>query len=97
MCCCSADEGKSVISTNGYNYYHGFTDYQFYRRGWAIGARDWKDENGNLHAVKVTVDGTEVCDELISTMPVPDSEGITIRRYRRYQPPLVCSRLMLVK
>ncbi len=85
----SADEGKSVISTNGYNYYHGFKDYQFYRRGWAIGARDWKDENGDLHAVMVTVDGTEVCDELNSTMPIPDSEGVYIRRYRRYQPPYV--------
>jgi len=85
----SADEGKSVISVQGGYYYHAFQDYMYYRRGWALGSRDWIDENGDQHDIKVVVDGTEVADELNTQIPVPDNDGNYIYRYRRYQPPYV--------
>ena len=85
----SADESKSIGGTNGAYYYHGFIDYMSYRKGWALGAKDWVDENGVTHDVKVTVNGTEVSDEIIDNIPIPDKDGKTIHRYRRYQPPTV--------
>lgn len=85
----SADECESKVRKGSYYYYHGFIDYMYESRGWAIGARDWIDEKGKTLPVKVTAQGLEGVDELYEIMPVPDAEGITIRRYMRYQRPTI--------
>ena len=85
----SGDECEKMVRKGAYYYYHGFIDYMYENRGWSIGVRDWVDENSNLLPVKVSAQGFEGADEVTSTMPVPDAEGITIRRYMRYQPPTI--------
>ena len=70
-------------------YYHKFIDYIYYSRGFTLGARDWTDEDGNILPFKVSQVGSIMTDEALDIMPVPDDEGITIRRYMRYQPPNV--------
>ena len=85
----SGEESQVNWRRGSYYYYHGFVDYMYESRGWAIGVRDWIDENGNTFPVKIASQGTEVGDDLFSTMPVPDADGITIRRYMSYQPPTI--------
>jgi len=72
-----------------YYYYHGFNDYQYYNISWALGCKDWTDESGSNVPIKISAVGTWETDELFCTMPVYDDEGITIRKYMRYQPPTI--------
>ena len=85
----SGSEAAKTVRAGTCYYYDGFINYMYYFRAWALAARDWIDENGNTLPVKVSSQGTAAEDELISTIPVPDAEGITIRRYRRFQTPAI--------
>lgn len=87
----SGDQGESSgEATFHYYYYNKFgwppgTDHS----GYQIGTKNWTDENGNTFLVKISGAGHGTCDESTNTIPVPDNEGYTIKRYVRYQPPTV--------
>lgn len=81
--------GTEGWRVSGYYYYNGFTRPSFQMRGWHFGCKDWTDEYGNLLAVRTVGAAASTSDELSNTMPIPDNEGLTIRLYRREQPPSI--------
>jgi len=86
-----ADQGEAGPGRNAYYYFDDFGRVAsvIYGQGWQIGVRDWTDENGEYHPFQVSGCARCSSDEFVNTMPVPDDEGITIRRYMRYQPPAI--------
>jgi len=86
----SGDQGQASGEDDMAFYYYD----NEYRGVWDTGAthfacRDWYDENNTYHAIKLCAMGMIGINEEIETMPVPDSEGIYIRKYMRYQPPSI--------
>ena len=86
-----ADQGEAGPGRNAYYYFDDFGRVAsvIYGQGWQIGVKDWTDENGQYYPVQVSGCARCSSDEFVNTMPVPDDEGITIRRYMRYQPPAI--------
>ncbi len=70
-------------------YYTKFVDDVYYSRTYTLAVPNWTDEDGVLWPFKVSQTGNINHDEVNDTQPVPDAEGITIRRYFRYQPPTI--------
>ncbi|HKJ67072.1 MAG TPA: hypothetical protein VKA68_03895, partial [bacterium] len=84
----SGDQGESSgEGTFAYYYIHNFTYSMIDHAGFQIGVSEWTDENDNTWDVKISGAGHGSADELHNTIPVPDDEGITVRRYYRHQPP----------
>jgi len=85
----SKDESMKHGSYRFHYYYDDFRYGLYSTCGHHVGGRDWYDENGVYWPVKVAnaIEGAN--DELYNTMPLPDEEGITIRRYFRYKPPTI--------
>jgi len=86
----SGDQGESSgEGTFAYYYIHNFTYSMVDHAGFQIGVRDWTDENNKTWDVKISGAGHGSADELHNTIPVEDDEGVTVRRYYRYQPPSI--------
>lgn len=89
----SANEGESAPrAPNRYFLFHNYQQFvneQMHALGWYVGVRDWTDENGTAFPVKVNGAAHGTADEQVNTIPVPGADGLTIRRYFRYQPPQV--------
>ena len=84
----SGDQGESSgEGTFSYSYYDNFTRSGIDHAGWQLGSKDWYDEGGKYWPVKISGAGHGTCDESMNTIPIPDDEGITIRKYVRTQPP----------
>jgi len=86
----SGDQGE-VSGSFRYAYYSfdDFTRGLYSCNGYHLGTIDWMDENGTPFQVKISNSATASSDERYNTMPLPDEEGITVRRYMRYQPPTI--------
>jgi hypothetical protein len=71
-------------------YYDGFSDINIlhWPQGLGFGTRDWTDENGTYWPYHVS-GVSQVQNEEEDNIPVPDDEGIYIRRYFRYYPPSI--------
>lgn len=83
----SGDQGESSgEGTFHYYYYDKFEQAGIDHTGWQLGTKDWEDESGTTHSVKISGAGHGTADETNNTMPIPDENGITIHRYVRYQP-----------
>lgn len=86
----SGDQGESAgYSTFGYYDYDAFSSSKIVHAGWHLGVRDWVDEDGSFYPFKISGAGHGSSDEFANTMPVPDAEGVTIRRYFKNLPPTV--------
>ncbi len=86
----SANQGESAPGRYFmYYYYDGFQYEQEHAIGWHVAVKNWTDPQGTLHNVKVNGAAHGTVDEDQNTMPVPDAEGITIKRYYRYEPPQI--------
>jgi len=86
----SGDQGEQAgEGTFSYSNYLLFDRYMIDHAGWHLGAKNWRDENDNLVAVKLSGAGHGSSDESINTMPIPDEDGLTIRLYRREAPPTI--------
>jgi len=84
----SGDQGEVSGSFNfAYHAFDDFTNGIYSCNGYHLGTAGWVDENGTLFPVKISNSATASSDEVYNTMPLPDDEGITVRRYMRYQPP----------
>jgi len=75
-------------------YYNKFSNSRrlAFRHGLSIGTKNWTDENGVLWPVKIVGSGFaggKGMNELVDLMPLEDENGLTIHRYRRYQPPTI--------
>jgi hypothetical protein len=79
----------------GGRHYHGFYYTNDFGRGfvqsggWHLAARDWTDQNGVYHSVGMAAAANQAINEDSEIMPVPDSDGLTIKKYVRYQPPTI--------
>ncbi|NQT23817.1 hypothetical protein HQ585_00520 [candidate division KSB1 bacterium] len=86
----SGDQGESSgEGTFHYYYYDKFEQAGTDHSGWMLGTRDWTDENGAVHTVKISGAGHGTADETRNTIPIPDENGNTINRYVRYKLPEV--------
>jgi hypothetical protein len=86
----SGDQGEqSGEGTFAYYYYDKFEYSLIDHAGWQIGTKNWTDEDGVLWPIKISGAGHGSADESINTMPIPDEDGITIRKYMRYSPPTI--------
>jgi len=88
----SGDQGEGVGAfTTAYYYYNDFKyRYGVYSAcGYYLGAKDWNDEEDNYWPVKISNSPYGVSNEVSNTMPYPDNEGMTIRKYMRFQPPTI--------
>ena len=86
----SGNEGESFGTWEFmWYYFDDFAANHVHARGWQIGVRDWTDENGEYWPVKISGAAHGTANEVENTMPVPDEEEITIRKYRRFQPPAI--------
>ena len=84
----SGDQGEAAgEGTFAYWYLHDFTYSCIDHAGWQLGTKDWTDDKGTYWPFKISGAGHGNSDESTNTMPVTDDEGLTIRRYYRYQPP----------
>jgi hypothetical protein len=85
----SGDEGECTVpwNTNGVYKYTGFTENTWSSKAWYVGTENWTDADGDLFTVKISGAGQWTCDETKVTIPIEDSEGITIRKYVRNRPP----------
>ena len=68
-------------------YYDNFVNWNVNRSSYYIMAKDWTDTLGNVQSFKKTATGFCAADEELVTMPVPDENGLTIRKYFRNPPP----------
>jgi len=83
---------SETMGTNVGRYYLGrdfFSRYSLRCWGTRLGAKDWKDENDSLWAVKLAGAPFGSSNEDYNQFEIPDADGITIRTYFRYQPPKV--------
>jgi len=86
----SGDQGEaSGEGTFAYYYFDGFTRAYTDHRGWQLGTKDWEDEYGNYVPYKISGAGHGTADEAHNTMPLPDAEEITIRKYMNRTPPTI--------
>jgi len=74
-----------------YYYHPGDRDYPFVSPhcraiGWFVSARDWYDNSGTYYSYMLSGASCCIHSLIVDTMPVPDAEGITIRKYYRYAP-----------
>lgn len=77
--------GSWAYATYSYGCFEG--DMNMYScNGYHLGASPWADSAGNPFPVKLSNSATASSDEVYNTMPWPDAEKITIRRYMRYEP-----------
>lgn len=85
----AVDSGSMHESIGGswgahiYSYYDDFQQANVQSRGWHLGVVNFTDAQGNTYDYKTTGGGGGGFDEVEHTIPVPDAEGITIRRYFR--------------
>ncbi|HEC61113.1 MAG TPA: hypothetical protein ENI27_02535 [bacterium] len=85
----NTDQDQLAGSRAAYYYYDDYWALQIYNAGWHLGTVDWTDETGTFWPVKVVGTATAGANELNNTMPIADSEGISLRQYLRYQPPTI--------
>ncbi len=86
----SGDQGEVAGSHRfEYTYYDNWRDGIYSCNGYHLASKNWKDENGVDYPVRIANNATASADEVYNTMPLPDDEGITLRRYFRYQPPTI--------
>jgi len=86
----SADYGEGFgYGSWWYYYYHAYSRSRFLDSGWYLGVKDWKSPAGDAFSVKISSSGKFSSNEVTETIPVPDEEYITIRKYMRYQPPSI--------
>jgi len=87
----SGDQGYGPGAYSfGYYYYDSFSEHWLiwdYRR-MALGIKDWEDETGATVPYKFS-GYAAWSNEATETMPLPDDEGVTIRRYVRYEQPKI--------
>ncbi|MFC1543470.1 hypothetical protein ACFL4K_02890, partial [Candidatus Neomarinimicrobiota bacterium] len=76
-------------TTYGLYYDDTFRYKHAYSSGWDIGTTDWTDANGTYWPYKLSGTGVTTVNEDENTIPIPDEEGITIRRYWRFEPPTI--------
>lgn len=70
-----------------YYYTDSFTRANYASRGWQVGVRDWKNEEGETYPVKTAGATILTSSPTENTMPVPlDEAGNTIKRYFRTKP-----------
>lgn len=87
-----ANYGESAPGRYFDYYYHpGAEDVPFatnhsHAIGWYVGARDWTDADENPFPHKISGAAHGTADEQVNTIPVPDAEGLTIRKYFRSEP-----------
>ena len=84
----NTDQDQLSGSRAVYYYYDNYQSFHLYNAGWHLGTTDWVDETGTNWPVKVVGTATAGANENI-TMPIADDEGITLRQYRRYDPPTI--------
>ncbi len=89
-----ADSGNQTVEGkggggSGYYYFNNFLQRVFYTSGWHMAATNWVDENGETWQIRMAGAGHVGADETVNIYPLPDEEGITIRRVFRYQPPTI--------
>jgi hypothetical protein len=58
-------------------------------RAWRVGVRDWTDENSAVWPYKTTGHDVYSADEQLDIMPIPFEDGLTIKRYVRYDRPTI--------
>jgi len=86
----SGDQGEVAGSFNfAYHYYDNWRYGVYSCSGYHLASKDWYDENGVYYPVRIANNATASSDELYNTIPLPDEEGITLRRYMRYTPPTI--------
>jgi len=81
------DQTFFTSTAHAYYYFDGFSQWNINRRGTYLVARDWTSPDGVNYPVKKTANATAGTDEATVIMPVPDENGITIRKYYRDKPP----------
>jgi len=86
----SGDQGEVAGSFKfAFHYFDNFRYGVWSCSGYHLGSKDWYDENGVYYPVRIANNATASADEIYNTIPLPDDEGITLRRYVRYQPPTI--------
>lgn len=86
----SGDQGEIGGRWFGHYYYSNFEERGFYSAmGFHLAAKNWEGPDGNITSYKIANAAHGSSDEGELTMPLPDEDGITIKRYFRYKPPLV--------
>ncbi len=85
----NTDQDQLAGSRSAYYYYDEYWTPLLYNAGWHLGVTDWTDENGNLWAHRVVGPATAGANEINNTFPIPDDDGLTLKRYVRHEPPVV--------
>ena len=85
----NTDQDQLAGSRSAYYYYDDYWTPLIYNAGWHLGVKDWTDENGNLWNHRVVGPATAGANEINNTFPIPDEDGLTLRRYVRHEPPVV--------
>lgn len=85
----SGDQGESASGQWMWYYQDDFYRQNLQQNAWYIIHRDWTDADGKTWQYKQSGIGGGSVDEVKNTIPVPDEDGITIRRYLRHEPPSV--------
>jgi len=85
----NTDQDQLAGSRAVYYYYDNYDWFHLYNAGWHFGTVNWTDETGTIWPVKVVGTATAGANETNNTLPIADSEGITLRRYVRYDPPSI--------
>ena len=90
---CRIGEGTAGWAIRLY-YFDGFgqiwgLSYDYDANGDFLVTHNWTDTLGNVWPAKMSGHGEWCSWEDWATVPVPDAEGITIRRYFKHQPPTI--------
>lgn len=91
----AVDSGSMHESIGGqwgahiYSHYDDFQQASVQSRGWHLGVIDFTDENGTEYPIKTAGGGGGGFDEVEHTIPVPNEEGFTIKRYFRDELPAI--------
>jgi len=85
----NTDQDQLAGSRSTYYYYDDYWTPLIYNAGWHLGVKDWTDESGNLWNHRIVGPATAGANEINNTFPVPDEDGLTLKRYVRYDPPVV--------
>ncbi|MFC1543236.1 hypothetical protein ACFL4K_01700 [Candidatus Neomarinimicrobiota bacterium] len=79
------------VSAHGTSYFGNGWSYQnlYWSNGWHLGCKDWVDEAGVTHPVKISNAPQVTYNETENTMPTIMESGFEMHLYRRDTPPQI--------
>lgn len=85
---------ETAALTQEFNWYYTYSGHSRATvrcAGTRLGCANWTDENGTLHTVKLAGApyGEANNDANWFELPYPGEENLTLKRYYRYQPPII--------